>query len=243
MKKLIYLVLIITICSCGDREPKIEMIEDENLTQHQIDSILTAFKFEYDSPVFIDSTSQILLPITTKPLERTKSYSKYSSDGYYSDNYPEYWNILFYNKDSGETKLLTESKLQISGYEVNLKKAGPILSNSILYKIGDTDYNKDNKLNYKDPIQLFISKIDGSNFKRLSPINEDLESYTVIPNSDKILVRTRRDTNTDSEFKIDDEQIWYMIDLNSESSPIEVANAVQRKKIENLYFKQWLKKK
>ena len=240
MKKIIYLILKFGIYSCKERESKIEVIDDENLTQHQVDSILTDFKFEYDHPVFIDSTNLVLLPITTSLLEwkRTTSF-----DGYSSDDLPRYWNILFYNKISGITNLLTESKLRISNYSANIKQTGNILKKSILYEIGDTDYNKDSKLDNKDPEQLFISKNNGTGLKRLSPVNEDLEFYTIIPNSNQIIVRTRRDVNADLEFNREDELIWYKIDLNTDSKPVEMVDSLKRKKIENVYFEQWLKKK
>lgn len=243
MKKLLFFLLIIIIYSCNKERQKIEIIEDENFTQHQIDSILTDFKFEYAKPVFIDSTPHILLPITTQLAERKKAFSRYNSDGYSWADYPKYWNILFYNKSSNQTRLLTESKMRITDYVVNIKETGEILSKSILYKIGDIDYNKDKKLNHDDPEHLFISNTDGTQLKRLSPKNEDLVSYTLIPNSDQILIETIRDTDSDLEFKPDDEKIWYLIDLSSGSKPTEIINSGLRKKIENLYFEQWLKKK
>ncbi|WP_160114060.1 MULTISPECIES: hypothetical protein [Aquimarina] len=243
MKKLLFLLLIIIMYSCDRDHPKIEIIENENLTQHQIDSILTNFKFEYDKPVFIDSTSQVLLPITTQHSERKKTFSRYSGDEYSWADYPRYWNILFYDKNSNQTRLLTESKMRITDYIVNIKETGAILSKSILYKIGDIDYNNDKKLNHNDPEHLFISRTDGTEFKRLSPKNEDLISYTLIPKSDQIMIETIRDTNSDLEFKPDDEKIWYLINLSSDVKPIEIINSGLRKKIENLYFEQWLKKK
>ena len=240
MKKLTYILLAFTVLSCMERKPKTEVIEADNLSQEQIDSVLAEFKFEYTNPVFIDSSEQVLLPITTQLLERRKSFSR---DGYYSDDYPRYWNILFYNKTNGQTRLLTESKFRISDYSVNLKKTGNLLSKSILYRIGDTDYNNDKKLDGKDPEQLFISNADGSGLRRLSPINEDLESFTVIPNSDQLIVRTTRDINQDLKFDKDDEAIWYRIDLDADSKPVEMVDSIDRKKIQNLYFDQWLKKK
>ena len=54
MKKLIYFTLLMIIISCGEKNHPIENIETENLTQHQIDSILTDFNFDYNNPIFID---------------------------------------------------------------------------------------------------------------------------------------------------------------------------------------------
>lgn len=240
MKKIIYLLVLISTFSCGDKTTQIENIETDNLTEKQIDSILTDFNFDYNNPIFIDSTSQVILPITTQFQDSRKRISKKS---YSSGSYPRYWNILFYNSDSGETNLLTESKMRISDFDVNLRNVGKILSKSILYKICISDFNNDHKLDYNDPKYLFISNINGKNLRQISPKNENLVSYSIIPNSDLLIIRTKRDSNENVEFDRDDELIWYKIDLKLNSKPSEIIDSIQRKKIKNLYFEQWLRKK
>ena len=90
---------------------------------------------------------------------------------------------------------------------------------------------------------MFISNVDGTELRRLSPKNENLQSFTIIPKSDQIIIRTTRDIDKNYEFDREDDAIWYRIDLRTESSPIEMVDSIVRKKIENLYFEQWLKKK
>ena len=228
------------ILSCGEKNQPIENIETENLTQHQIDSILMDFNFDYNNPIFIDSTKQVLLPITTQFQESRKLISK---DSYYSDNYPRYWNILFYNSETGETNLLTESKMRISDFDVNLRNVGQILSKSILYKIRNDDFNKDHKLNSYDPLYLFISDNRGKELIQISPKNENLISYSIIPESDELIFRTKRDSNKNLEFDREDDLIWYKINLKLNYKPIEIVDSIKRKKIKNLYFEQWLRKK
>ena len=164
----------------------------------------------------------------------------YSSNDYGTEDYPQYWNILFFNSENDTSNLLTQSKFNISSFDCNIKNTGPILKNSILYRIGDLDYNKDKRINYDDPIHLFISKIDGSELTRLSPINENLESYRIVPNSDKIIFRTKRDIDSDLDFDNEDELIWYQINLSEQNSIKEIVSPTERKLIEKLYFKQWL---
>lgn len=101
---MIGIILLLVILSCEEIAPKTQIIEEEDLTSAQVDSILTEFKFEYDSPIILDSSDQILLPISTKLLEKRTTYS---SDGYFSDDFPRYWNVLFYDRKTGETQLLT----------------------------------------------------------------------------------------------------------------------------------------
>mgnify|MGYP000945531948 CR=1 FL=1 len=99
MKQLIGMLIIIGILSCQVSKPRIESIETENLTSEQLDSILIEFIFQYVSPLVLDFTNQVLIPISTELLERR---TKYSRDGYYSDVYPRYWNVLFYNQRTGK---------------------------------------------------------------------------------------------------------------------------------------------
>lgn len=240
MRNLVCIILSIIAMSCTERNQETKIPERENLTQEHVDSVLTDFKFEYSNPVFLDSSNQVLLPITTRQSKRRK---KFSLGSYDSEDNVHYWNILFYDKANGQTRLLTESKLQISDFSVNMKRAGNLLTHSILYKIRDIDYNNDNKLNREDPEHLFISDQDGTNLRRLSPENEDLKSFTIIPGSDQLIIRTKRDINKDFKFDSDDEVIWYRINLPEDSKPIEMVDSVNRKKIQNLYFDQWLKKK
>ncbi|MCH2230029.1 MAG: hypothetical protein MK105_06765 [Crocinitomicaceae bacterium] len=244
MKQIIGIILIIGMLSCNENKPRIESIETEDLTTQQIDSILTEFKFEYESPIVIDSSDHILIPISTELLERRKTYSK---DGYYSDDYPRYWNILFYNSLTGEERLLTENKVRISqihtiGNEYDGRSK--ILNKKVLFEIGDLDYNKDSKLNAQDPEYLFCSEIDGTNLTRISPKNEDLQFFRVIPKTNQILIRTIRDTEQDSIFNREDESTWYKAELVNQVWKLEeIIDSTGRNKIENLYFDQWLKKK
>jgi len=237
MKNLIYLISILLLIACNKPKPRIAVVEEENLTQTQIDSILDEYNFQYSELTFIDSTSQVLLPITTQKQNNRKRYSSYEDEGY-----PRYWNILFYDSETQKTNLLTESKFRIANFRANIINSGPILENKILYEIGDTDYNNDGRYNYKDPLHLFVSETNGRELLRLSPLNEDLEMYQIIPNTDKIIFRTIRDVDKDLDFDKEDEIIWYQIDLSKKDAAFEIIKPSDRKLIENLYFQQWLLK-
>ncbi|MEM8524704.1 MAG: hypothetical protein AAGG68_08670 [Bacteroidota bacterium] len=244
MKQLIGIFLFIGLISCEESKPRLESIRGENLTAEQIDSILAEFRFDYEAPIIVDSSDQIIIPISTELLERR---TKYSRDGYYSDDYPRYWNVLFYNRKTGDTRLLTEDKIRISRIYVNrndeYEQGSKIMNGKVLYEIGDTDFNKDRKLNGKDPEYLFSSNNDGTNLKRISPIGEELQYFEVIPKSSQILIRTLRDINQDSIFNRKDESIWYKAELMNQGWQIkELIDSIGRKQIEKLYLDQCLKK-
>lgn len=243
MKQLAGILLIFGILSCQESKSRTEYSDTKNLTSEQVDSILTEFKFQYENPIVLDSSNQVLIPISTELLERR---TKLSKDGYYSDDYPRYWNILFYNRETGENKLLTDNKLRISYIHAkreNLDEDEKIMSKKILYEISDIDFNNDQTLDDKDPEYLFSSEINGMNLKRISPINEHLQYFEVIPKSEQLLIRTLRDTNQDSIFNPKDELIWYNAKLeNQEWALTQIIDSIGRKRIEKLYFEQWLKK-
>jgi len=239
MRLLMMIVLSAIVLSCEVGQQKIEIVEDESLNQQQIDSILEDYNFQYSRIVFIDSLEKVIFPVSTPFISRKSSYR---SSSYDSDGYSNYWNFIFYDIKTGQKKLLTNKKTSISSFSANLENVGPVLKKSVLYEGYDTDYNEDGKINFKDPSQLFISDIDGNSFTRISPINEDLMEYRFVPNTDKIIFRTRRDINNSKKFNAKDENIWYLVDVSTNNKPIEILNAAERKNIENLYFKQWLVK-
>lgn len=239
MKNLIFILILLSLVSCNDRNPRIGVVEEKDLSQEQIDSILDEYNFVYSDLIFIDSTNQALLPVST---QRSYGRKRYGSSSYEAIDYPNYWNIFFFNTSNDETNLLTDSKIRISEFKYNIHNAGPILKNRILYEIGDTDYNQDKRYNYEDPLHLFISKIDGSDLIRLSPLNEHLTSYKIVPTLDKIIFRTTRDVDSDLDFDNEDEQIWYQIDLSKSNNYEEIIKPSERKLIEKLYFEHWLVK-
>ncbi len=241
--------LLLGMAACSDSpQHQIQQydIAEEDLTEERIDSILMDYRFEYEDPILIDSSEMVLIPISTRQDGKRKRVKSYSSK-YKSYDFPRYWNVLFYDRESGESRLLTQEKKRIYRIEANLKKlkVGERLAEKILYQIADTDFNGDGKLAADDPHQLFVSNLDGTDLKRLSAAKERLQGYKLIPGTDQLLFHTLRDVNGDLEFDRDDETIWYhakLMDDNGDWSIKEMINAEGRKNIEHLYFEQWLQK-
>lgn len=114
----------------------------------------------------------------------------------------------------------------------------------ILYEMGDIDLNDDGKLTSEDPKFLFSSDKQGRRLTRISPIDEDLQYFEVIPSSNKILIRTLRDDNQDLEFDRKDQTVWYKAVLTGQAWELaEIIDSVGRERIEKLYFEQWLRRK
>lgn len=241
MKNYLFIPIVFFILSCSEKKKVTENITSKDLTESQIDSVLSSFKFQYETPIVIDSLNQTIIPISTELFERRKTFS---SGGYYSDNFPRYWNFLFINDN--QSHLLSEQKMRISNFYLKpneYNNESKSLKGNILYTINNIDYNEDRKLDFNDPEGLFCSDLDGSNFRRISPKLENLKYFEVL-NSTTIIYQTLQDTKLDSVFAIDEDRlVWYKSKLKNGqwSSEVIVSNA-DEKKIEQLYFEKWLRK-
>ncbi len=243
-------ILLLTI-SCTEKTPKLESVTTENLSKTEVDSILSAFKFKYASPIIPATGNYIILPVSTLRSGHNRRSYDYSSSG---KDAAEYWNAMFYNRLSNETRLLSTTKMRITQIyteEVGTitvpqyyKRNNTVMPKNVLYRVIDHEYNNDGTLTDKDPEGLFISGLDGLNFKRISPKNEDLTEHIVFKNPQQIILQTRRDSNQDKRFTSKDELIWYKAEMLCENWQLtELIGAPQQAVVEKLFFEQWMRKK
>lgn len=207
------------------------------------DDILKDYSFSFEHPIIIDSSDYLLFPISTRLIAKRKLYS---SDGYRTGDFPRFWNILFHNRQTGQSKLLSTAKMRISTIHTTTKNYDfgtddhEILPGKILYEMSTTDYNKDGLLDNKDPDYLYISDLDGSHLNRLSPPNEDLIYFEVHSHSGQIIVQTLSDTNDDLLFTNDDESKWYILDNKEDQWHInDIIDTTTYQDIKQLFFEQW----
>lgn len=235
--------IVLLLSNCDFKRPQTTSIDVENITEQQIDSIMDNFQFAYDNPTFLEASDYVMFPMTTgiSIESKRKLNSNYSS--YASLKYNNWWNMLFYNQQNHTTRLLTEEKFQIDRFSTNFKDAGAVLNQSILYLLSEDNYPKNREKNLRDPSILYISDKSGQHLNRLSPINENVYDFTLIPKTDKILVRTKRDENQDSLFNIYDPSFLYIVDVAGDAKPKLVIDTTNQKLIEHLYFEQWVKEK
>ncbi|HNI43430.1 MAG TPA: hypothetical protein PKH93_01485 [Chitinophagales bacterium] len=251
MKKIALLFLVVFGIACDNSNSKIpsnstpQITPKKTLTSKEIDSILTQNNFEYESPIVLDRQQQVLIPLSGYVFHSKASY-EYGYD-YDTKDFVSHWNILFHNPITGASRLLTKNKVKIISFHTkttDIEETKKILNNKILYDIVDTDFNNDQRLDENDPDYLFVSDINGENLQRISPQNEDLVHFEVLPKNQQILIQTIRDVNKDLHFNSEDETIWYEALLKSKEWHIqEMFDSTFRKQIGNIYFEQWIKPK
>ncbi|MCY2686006.1 hypothetical protein [Salinimicrobium sp. TH3] len=169
-------------------------------------------------PVHIDSTKYLLHPIGELGEERSGYFSSGSSAGnnvFQSSDVlrGRMTNLKFQQLNSEELVPLTNEQVVI--YSVQFLRS--IFENTgkqfLLYEMRDRDTNGDENLSEKDASSLYISNINGENFRKLTPEGEHLLQLTVVDEMNRLYFRTREDSNGDGQFDNNDRQHVYYVDL------------------------------
>lgn len=176
---------------------------------------LTETHFTYGNPHHFDSLGLVIFPLnfknTPKGYASKTRFDEYSS---YDSSPTGFWNLLFYEMETGDSHLLNKEKIYIHFFKLPSSKPDESSSSSlqedVLYQLSNQDYNEDGFLNHKDPKSLFSSTIYGENLQQISPEEEDLIEYEVLNDDDHILLKTLRDTNQDNTFDDQDREVWYL---------------------------------
>ncbi len=207
-----------------------------------IDSVFTSFNMKYELLTYSPDSAYILIS-----LSQPSYHSSLGRSGIALKGRARYWNIYFYNRKTSKGHLLTQQRIGIEGVRVAGKAhelVDKVLEGKILYVIRDIDRNKDGVINHKDPEFLFVSEYDGTDLQRISPINEDLNEYYVIPGKQEIVMKTYRNKGTNSTFNLRDEKIWYHARIvEGQWKLSEMINNETRHEIDSLFFQQWMEVK
>lgn len=212
-------------------------------TEEQLDSMVKTFTFSYQEPKTIAGTPLLIIPLqTNKIIERKEQIGLMSSIYKQADaSTSNFWNFMFYNTKTRVSTVLTQKKINILNYELPTPNAHAGLSNRILYTGNEEDKNCDGFLNHEDPLGLYVSTTEGSGFKRISPIEEQLINYNANLKTGQLIYSTRIDLNKDSLFSEEDPTNYYLIDFARSDSSEIVISMQQREEMKKLFITTWLK--
>ena len=99
-------------------------------------------------------------------------------------------NLLFYSEQSMDSRLLVDKIAFIS--HINYPNSVvDSLQNFILYEITFTDTNNDSRLNAEDKGNIFISDLNGTGLKQLTPDTLTVYDYQYNPEHGKIYFKTK----------------------------------------------------
>ena len=237
-KLLVVTMAAILFCSCGQR-PKINhvAVDTTSVVDDRIKDTTKILVSEL--PVKFDSTDVLLFAIGLVDLQEIGGYNKIGSSSYsYSSSDIEssyfnsdnlignFINIVFQDKSSNEKKL-TDKKINIRSVNFLRDIFKKTEIGYLLYSISDRDSNGDKKLDHSDLEALYISKIDGSDFKKLTKELHEFYDWSLIKGENRIYFRTLEDKNKDGELNNKDKFHYYFIDFLGEKYSVTEYNPVK----------------
>lgn len=216
------LLILLFITACNPEKKRRPVLDDAgNKIAQEKDS--TSFLMA-GLPIHIDSTEFLVHPVGKVQFYESSKFYGRSSGGwemgrFFVTNYTNYTftgdlhNLQFEKIGSNTLRPLTLKKLKISSaqflYET-YKNTGKQL---FIYEIIDEDSNADGLLDYKDLKSLYISHIDGSNFKKLNANGHDIIDFKIMNSVHRFYFRSITDSNKDGKFDKNDSIHYQYLDL------------------------------
>lgn len=227
IKSLSFILIVSLVISCTSKTRKVDL-----QTKIKKDTTISSEQILFAAPQLIDSSSIVIYPLILEKGTYGSGYGSGSRGGITS-----YWNIIFYNTETGKRHLLTNDlKMLIysitfgsnssSSYSSDIRwtQGIDIFKDMIFYSVISNDYDKNDRLDDKDPVYLYVSNKDGTNFRKISPDNYNITSWNVIKGTSKVIMMGQKDDNADKLFNNDDGHIPLIADLSSNQQATEVFN-------------------
>jgi len=219
-------------CQKQEETPKVIYENTEEVTEvsyQKIDS--TEIKIA-DLPVKFTGTNYLLHPVGDVRVYNTGS-SKYGSSktnqvSYTISNYssPEITgfisNVMFQHKDSLSLKPLTNNRMEILSITYLDELALKTQKQFLVYTLVDVDTNRDGRYDSNDIKTLYLSRIDGTSFTKLTPDFHELLEWKIIDH--KLYFRTIEDINKNGEFDSKDAVHYSYVNLLKDEWEMETYN-------------------
>ncbi|SHG06907.1 hypothetical protein SAMN05444372_102141 [Flavobacterium micromati] len=228
MKKLHFTfiaIAVLLLASCKEEVEKPKVTYDQNAKEKLVARSDSSQIQIADLPLQMEGTDYLLHPIADLSIREKGTKARYGSSSvndlsFTISNYGEFeitgflQNIKFQKIDSDSIKKLTEKPVLIQT-ATYLKKVAERTNNQIMvYTMFDIDTNKDGKLDTSDIKALYLSKISGEKFTKISIDFQELIDWKLIESKNRLYYRTVEDTNKNGQFDKKDVVNYYYIDLS-----------------------------
>lgn len=229
--------LVLTF-ACSEKAPKINY-------ENQIDTAATFVNILEDTtkilvselPVRFDSTEVLIYAIGLVDLQERGGYSKLGSGSYSSsdisvsyfgsDNLSGQFINLVFEDRNGKRTPLTNHKMTINRVLFLRGIYNHTKQQYLMYSLYDRDTNGDRKIDRQDLESLYLSNIDGTEFKKITDELHEFYDHRTMINDNKLYFRTLEDINKDGKLNNQDKFHYYLIEFLeygykiSEYDPIE----------------------
>lgn len=178
-----------------------------------------------DLPLQMQGTDYLIHPVADLSIREKGTKSSYGSSSvndlsFTISNYGEFeitgflQNLKFQKTDSDSIRKLTDKPVLIQT-ATYLKSVADKTNNQIMvYTMVDMDTNKDGKLDTSDIKALYLSKISGEKFTKMSTDFQELIDWKLISSKNRLYYRTVEDTNKNGQFDKNDVVNYYYVDLS-----------------------------
>lgn len=220
MKKLFFtLTLAVSLIGCNNNvQTPVTAFEELPANSITMDSVFedTTKVINVSTPVLLDSAAQILLhEVYLSDLNNSKDSYNMSKKVVYGE-VDELINLIFEQVNNNTSNLLTNQRVRIYSKEIIKSSNKNLYAKYILYRLIDADYNRDGKLNGNDIESIYISRLDGTSFEKITKDNEDFHDGEWIGYINRYYFRTYKDLNKNGYFDKNDKVYNYYIQFSND---------------------------
>ena len=218
-----FIVFLFAFSSCKNEEAQKPKVIYDKQSKSQIKPKEDTTKvLVADLPIHMNGTNYLLFPIGKLASNKNKSGSSFRYDdeiSYSVSNYGEFEitgfldNLKFQKIGTDSIYSLTEKPVLIQSATYLKDHADTTKQQFLVYVIQDMDTNIDGKLDSNDIKALYISTIDGANFKKLTTDFQELIDWKYIAPKKAIYFRAIQDSNKNGKFDSKDQIYYYHVSL------------------------------
>jgi hypothetical protein len=188
----------------------------------------------YTFSIQVDSSHFYIIGGQPNKTEKTKYINEDRSQGNvsYSGEVTLWTNAYVYNDSTGKLLKIFDAPLigvfpvintmKMIEYDYFYQKTliSGVTKDYLIFAVKTDSYNLDNVLDSDDPIQLYISKKDGSECKQITSNEMNITNWKLTNKGLGILLSAQTDKNSDKKFTEDEE--LFQINLNTDISKIKI---------------------
>ncbi|APG59838.1 hypothetical protein [Christiangramia salexigens] len=237
MRKLTFIILVtITILGCkNEKKPKVNydnQTDKKEIIRDSSTVIINELPFEIDS-------TEYLIYVIGEPsnLSYGSSYSGFGAESnnrnsfsvnnsYDSNISGNIHNLKFQKNESDTITQLTDQTILINSVDFLREIFNKNRKEYLLYTVYDSDTNGDQKINYRDLRSLYMSKINGEDFKKINPELQELIDWKIIKSQNRLYFRTIEDVDKNGEFDNEDNLHYFYIDFDEENLKPKEYNSI-----------------
>ena len=195
---LVFIAFLFVNCNSNNKKENEIVVLDAHKNEIKIDTTLIAVA---DLPIKIDSISYLIHPVGYYKSgwyddEYSSKSSRSGSNNFtISNNYDDkikgnMFNLFFQKENSSELKPLTDKNIKIRSVSFLRGLFNNTKKKILVYEIIDTDTNEDKTIDLQDLYSIYISNIDGSNFRKISKLNHRIITYKFLNSNNTFYFKT-----------------------------------------------------